>query len=81
MEILTAMKRSLLFISGLPAENFWEHALDHATTLQNRTALVGRFTSYETCYGERPHVNNLRVLGCEAMAYIEKDKDTSSITK
>jgi hypothetical protein len=74
MEILTAMTRSLLFISGLPAHKFWEHALEHATTLQNRTALMGRCTSYETRYGKRPHVNNLRVFGCEAMAYIEQDE-------
>ncbi len=74
MEILTAMTRSLLFISGLPANKFWEHALEHATTLQNRTALMGRCTPYETRYGKRPHVNHLRVFGCEAMAYIEKDK-------
>ncbi len=53
---------------------FWEHALEHATTLQNRTALEGRCTPYETRYGKRPHVNNLRLFGCEAMAYIEKDK-------
>ena len=74
MDILTAMTRSLLFISGLPANKFWEHALEHATTIQNRTALTGRCTPYETRYGKRPHVNHLRVFGCEAMAYIEKDK-------
>jgi hypothetical protein len=68
------MTRSLLFISGLPVIKFWEHALEHATTLQNRTALAGRCAPYETRYGKRPHVNHLRVFGCEAMAYIEKDK-------
>jgi hypothetical protein len=62
MEILTAMTRALLFISGLPANKFWEHALEHATTLQNRTALTGRCTPYETRYGKRPHVNHLRVF-------------------
>jgi hypothetical protein len=76
MDILTSMMRSLLFISSLEPYQYWdwEHALEHSTTLQNRTALVGRCTLYETRYEKRPNVSNLRVFGCEAVAYIEKDK-------
>ena len=74
MEILTSMTRSLLFISGLDPMKFWEHALSHATTIQNRTSLTDRCTPYETKFGKRPNVSNFRVFGCEALAYIEKDK-------
>jgi hypothetical protein len=53
---------------------FWEHALSHATTIQNRTSLTDRCTPYETKFGKRPNVSHFRVFGCEALAYIEKDK-------
>jgi hypothetical protein len=62
MDILTSMTRSLLFISGLNPAQYWEHALEHATTLQNRTSLIGRCTAYELRYGKRPQVSNLRGL-------------------
>jgi hypothetical protein len=74
IEILTSMARSLLSLSGLDPKQFWEHALEHATCIQNRTALKGRATPYETEFGRKPDITHLRIFGCEAMAYMEKDK-------
>ncbi len=74
MEIITSAMRCLLFISGLDPAEFWEHALEHAVNLQLRTALPERCTPYELTHGRRPNVLNLRIFGCEALAYIEKDK-------
>ena len=74
MDILTCMMRSFLFISGLEPEKFWEDALAQATHIQIRTALQGRCTPYELTFGRRPDVTNLRIFGCEALAYVEKSK-------
>jgi hypothetical protein len=74
MDILTCMMRSLLFISGLNPEQFWEDALKQATHIQVRTALPGRCTPFELTCGRRPDVTNLRIFGCEALSYIEKPK-------
>ncbi len=76
IEIITSMTRALLFISGLKPDEYWEHALEHSVGTQNRTALPGRCTPYELTFGKRPNVNNLRIFGCEALAYIEKEKRT-----
>jgi len=74
MGILTGMMRSLLFISGLNPEQYWEDALIQSTHIQIRTALQGRCTPFELTYGRRPDVTNLRIFGCEALAYVEKGK-------
>jgi hypothetical protein len=37
-------------------------------------ALPGRCTPYELATGKQPNVSTLRIFGCEAMAYIERDK-------
>ena len=42
--------------------------------LQIRMALPGRCTPFELTYGKQPNVINLRIFGCEALAYREKDK-------
>jgi hypothetical protein len=43
--------------------------------IQNRTAIHGRTTPYESHFHKRQDVTNLlRIFGCEAIAYIEKDK-------
>jgi transposase InsO family protein len=76
MEIITSTMRSLLFISGLDPNTFWEHALLQALNIQRRTALPGRCTPNETTFGRQPSVLNLRIFGCEALAFIEKDKRT-----
>ncbi len=74
MDIITSMARSMLFISGLNTNSFWEAAMEHAAYLQLRSALPGRCTPYELTFGRRPNVINLRIFGCEALSYVEKDK-------
>ena len=74
MEIIQSKTRSLLFISGLDIDKFWEHALLHAVSLQNRTALPGRCTPYELSFSKRPDISHIRIFGCEALSYLEKDK-------
>jgi hypothetical protein len=76
IEIITSIMRSLLYISGLNPTEYWEHALEHAVNIQIRSALPSRCTPYELHFGRRPNVNNLRIFGCEAMAYVEKEKRT-----
>jgi hypothetical protein len=74
MEIISSRTRSLLSISGLDPETYWEMALEHAVNLQLRMASPGRCTPFELTYGKQPNVINLRIFGCEALAYREKDK-------
>ncbi len=74
MEIVSSRTRSLLSISGLDPLTYWEMALEHAINLQIRMALSGRCTPFELTYGKQPNVINLRIFGCEALAYREKDK-------
>jgi hypothetical protein len=74
MDILVSGARSLLYTSGLQPDKFWTHAIQHRTLLQNFMALPGRCTPYELATGKQPNVSTLRIFGCEAMAYIERDK-------
>jgi hypothetical protein len=74
MEIISLKTRSLLAISGLDPDDNWEIALEHATNLQMRIALPGRCTPFELTYGKQPSILNIRIFGCEALAYREKDK-------
>jgi hypothetical protein len=64
----------ILSISGFDPSIYWEMALEHAVNLQIRMALPGRCTPFELTYGKQPNVINLRIFGCEALAYREKDK-------
>jgi hypothetical protein len=74
MEIVSSRTRSLLYISGLEPATYWEMALEHSINLQIRMALPSRCTPFELAYGKQPSVINLRIFGCEAQAYREKDK-------
>jgi hypothetical protein len=69
-----SMTRSMLYISSLKPETFWEAALEHAAQIQIRTALPGRPTPHELTVGRRPNVATLRIFGCEALSYVEKQK-------
>ncbi len=64
MDILMSMARSMLFISGLKPETFWEATLEHAVQIQIRTALPGRPTPLELTVGRRPNVTTFRIFGC-----------------
>jgi hypothetical protein len=74
MDILMEKTRSLLFISGLKPKDHWEQELHHAACLQNRTALPGRTTPNIYYHGVQPDISHLRIFGCEALAYVEKEK-------
>ncbi len=74
MDIIMGKARCLLFISGLDASEYWEHALTHSVGLQNRLALPGRNTPYEYQFGLKPDISHIRIFGCAALAYVEKDK-------
>jgi hypothetical protein len=47
--------------------------MKHAAYLQIRSALPGLCTPYELSFRRRPNVINLRIFGCEALSYVEKD--------
>ncbi len=74
MEIIMGKTRSLLYIAGLDPKQHWEHAIKHAVGLQNRLALPGRPTPYELTYGKKPDISHIRIFGCQALAYVEKEK-------
>jgi hypothetical protein len=66
--------RCLLYISGLNSDAYWEYAITHAVCLQNRTALPGRTTPYQGTFGQQPDISHVRIFGCAALAYLEKEK-------
>jgi hypothetical protein len=68
--------RALLFISGLDPAAHWGNALLHTVCLQNRTALPGRGTPFEHRTGKQPDISHIRIFGCEALAYVDKEKRT-----
>jgi hypothetical protein len=74
MEVISSRTRSLLSISGLDPSTYWEIALEQAVNLQIRMTLPGRCTPFELTYGKQPNIINIRIFGCEALAYREKDK-------
>ncbi len=76
MGTLMGKTRSLLFISGLDPHDHWENALLHAVCLQNRTALPGRCTPFENKTGTKPDISHIRIFGCKALAYVEKEQRT-----
>jgi hypothetical protein len=73
MDLLVSKTRCLLATSGLDPATYWELALEHSATLTNLTALP---TPSEHTFGKRPDISNLRIFGCEVLAYKEKDKRT-----
>jgi hypothetical protein len=75
MEVISSRTCSLLSISGLDPSTYCEIALEQAINLQIRMALPGkRCTPFELTYGKQPNIINLRIFGCEALAYREKEK-------
>jgi hypothetical protein len=74
MDIVMGKTRSLLYMSGLDPLDYWEHALSHGVNLQNRTVLPGRYTPYQHTCGKPPDISHIRIFGCEALTYVEKEK-------
>jgi hypothetical protein len=76
MDLLMSKTRCLLATSGLDPKAYWELALEHSATLTNVTALPGRCTPSEHTFKKRPDISNLRIFGCDVLAYRETDKRT-----
>ena len=74
MDIIMGKTRCLLYISGLDPQEYWEYAITHSVCLQNRTALPGRTTPYQHTFGTQPDISHVRIFGCAALAYLEKEK-------
>jgi hypothetical protein len=74
MGIIVSGARSLLFISGLDPQLFWDDAVEHRVQLQLVMALPGRPTPWELALGRRPDLTFIRTTGCEALSQVEKDK-------
>ncbi len=43
---------------------------------KKRTALPGRGAPFEHRFGIQPDISHIRIFGCEALAYVEKEKRT-----
>ncbi|GBM89165.1 Retrovirus-related Pol polyprotein from transposon TNT 1-94 [Araneus ventricosus] len=71
---LIEMTRCLLSEANLP-QRFWAEAAMTATYLQNRlpTKPKGK-TPYELWTNHKPNLSHIRVFGCKAYAYIQKQK-------
>lgn len=65
----------MLFEAKLP-QRFWAEALSTAVYLRNcsPTKAVKNITPYEAWFGEKPRVDNLRVLGSTVYEHIAKDE-------
>jgi hypothetical protein len=74
IDIIMSKTRCLRYISGLDPAEHWKHALNHSVGLQNRLALPGRNTPYQYQFGQKPDVSHIRIFGCAALAYVEKEK-------
>ena len=71
---LIERSRALLLEHNLP-KLVWSEAMVTASYLRNRvTSGDLKVTPYELFYGEKPDVSHLRVYGCKAFAYIEKNQ-------
>jgi hypothetical protein len=74
MGVIVGGARSLLYISGLDPQPFWDDAVEHRVQLQLVMALPGRPTPWELSIGRRPDATYIRTMGCEAPSHLEKDK-------
>ncbi|GBL76862.1 Retrovirus-related Pol polyprotein from transposon TNT 1-94 [Araneus ventricosus] len=68
------MARCLLSEANLP-QRFWAEAVMTATYLQNRLPTKpNKTTPYELWTNRKPDLSHIRVFGCKAYAYIQKQK-------
>lgn len=67
--------RCLLIDSKLP-KTFWAEAANTAVYLINRTPCKRQnfLSPYETWYGRKPNLKNLKVFGCKAVVQVPKQK-------
>ena len=67
--------RSMMCHAKVP-QKFWAEAVNTAVYLRNRspTTSLNGTTPYESWYGVKPDVSNLKVFGCVAFVHVEKNK-------
>ncbi len=65
---------SPIWITGAcpSSREFWPNM--DSVCLQNRTAIPGRTIPYQHSFGTQPDINHVRIFGCAALAYLEKEK-------
>jgi len=66
---------AIMHEANMPA-SFWNHAVAAYVYVWNRlpTAPLPKTTPYEEWYKKKPDMSNLRVWGCAAYVYIQRDK-------
>ena len=66
------MTRCLLDNAGVGKE-YWTYAMNYAFYIKNYCfhSAIGE-TPYEKMYGSKPNVSFVKVFGCQAFSYIEK---------
>ena len=72
---LLNMARSMLQLAGL-SHKFWEEAVGTACYIQNRGfhRSLGMTTPFELWHGHKPNLDNLRIFGCIAFAFVPEVK-------
>lgn len=72
---LAERAKSMLVAGELP-KMFWGDAIFAATYLINRspTNSLNSKTPYELWFGRKPDLSNLKVFGCQAYAFVPKEK-------
>ena len=67
--------RSVMCHAKVP-QKFWAEAVNTAVYLRNRspTTSLNGTTPYESWYGVKPDVSNLKVFRCVAFVHVEKNK-------
>lgn len=67
------LARAMLAHAGLK-DQFWDHAMEHANYILNRVCRGSMtMTPYESLYGKKPDLSNLRVFGCAAYVRVPND--------
>ena len=69
------MARSMLQLVRL-SHKFWEEAVGTACYIQNRGfhQSLGMTTPFELWHGHKPNLDNLRIFGCIAFAFVPEAK-------
>ena len=74
MEIIIRGAKSIMHHAGVDRHCFWSDAVLHRTEIQNVFPIKGiHQPPFELHTGESPNVLYLRVWGCEALYFVERD--------
>ena len=72
---LVEAARSMMYHANMP-QKFWAEAINTAVYLRNSSPTISLkgVTPYESLYGEKPDVSNLKFFGCAAYVHVAKQK-------